>query len=143
VSNPSIEIATQTTVRRIVLWTNGLWVLLGLIGIAALMPFVASPYVLMLMLPFIGYSIALLGFNLLFGSTGLLSFGHALFLGGRPFIKKKRARRARRPRGALRPIGSFLGTLVPEPHGPGATRMTPCFPRRLPTSSSGCRRPWR
>jgi len=34
-----------------------------------------------LMLPFIGYGIALLGFNLLFGTTGLLSFGHALFLG--------------------------------------------------------------
>ena len=47
----------------------------------ALMPLIASPYVLLLMLPFIGYSIALLGFNLLFGSTGLLSFGHALFLG--------------------------------------------------------------
>jgi branched-chain amino acid transport system permease protein len=47
----------------------------------ALAPLVASPYALLLMLPFIGYSIALLGFNLLFGSTGLLSFGHALFLG--------------------------------------------------------------
>ena len=47
----------------------------------ALLPLVASPYALLLMLPFIGYSIALLGFNLLFGSTGLLSFGHALFLG--------------------------------------------------------------
>ena len=35
----------------------------------------------LLMLPFIGYSIALLGFNLLFGTTGLLSFGHAMFLG--------------------------------------------------------------
>ena len=33
------------------------------------------------MLPFFGYGIALLGFNLLFGNTGLLSFGHALFLG--------------------------------------------------------------
>ena len=60
---------------------NGLWVLLGLIVVMALLPLVASPYVLLLMLPFIGYGIALLGFNLLFGSTGLLSFGHALFLG--------------------------------------------------------------
>ena len=32
----------------------------------------------MLMLPFFAYGIALLGFNLLFGYTGLLSFGHAL-----------------------------------------------------------------
>src|SRR5882762_10704549 len=61
--------------------TNGLWVLLGLIAIMAVMPWIASPYALLLMLPFVGYSIALLGFNLLFGSTGLLSFGHALFLG--------------------------------------------------------------
>src|SRR5262249_5677224 len=28
-----------------------------------------------------GYAIALIGFNLLFGYTGLLSFGHAMFLG--------------------------------------------------------------
>ena len=34
-----------------------------------------------LMIPFFGYAIALLGFNLLFGYTGLLSFGHAMFLG--------------------------------------------------------------
>ncbi len=79
-SNQSVDIVTETVVRRTALRPNGLWVLLGLIVIMALMPFIASPYVLLLMLPFIGYSIALLGFNLLFGSTGLLSFGHALFL---------------------------------------------------------------
>src|SRR5438552_1193362 len=33
------------------------------------------------MVPFFGYAIALLGFHLLFGYTGLLSFGHAMFLG--------------------------------------------------------------
>jgi branched-chain amino acid transport system permease protein len=33
------------------------------------------------MIPFYGYAIALLGFNLLFGYAGLLSFGHAMFLG--------------------------------------------------------------
>jgi branched-chain amino acid transport system permease protein len=81
VSNPSIDIASQANPRRAALRPNGLWVLLGLIAIMALMPLIASPYALLLMLPFIGYSIALLGFNLLFGSTGLLSFGHALFLG--------------------------------------------------------------
>ncbi|PWT85532.1 MAG: branched-chain amino acid ABC transporter permease, partial [Proteobacteria bacterium] len=80
-SNQSIDIASGTVVRRTALRPNGLWVLLGLIIVMALMPLFASPYVLLLMLPFIGYSIALLGFNLLFGSTGLLSFGHALFLG--------------------------------------------------------------
>ncbi len=77
----SIDIPSGTAVRRLALRPNGLWILLGLIAIMAVMPWIASPYTLLLMLPFIGYSIALLGFNLLFGSTGLLSFGHALFLG--------------------------------------------------------------
>ena len=80
-SNPSIDIAPPATVRRMAPRLNGLWVLLGLIVVMALLPMVASPYALLLMLPFIGYGIALLGFNLLFGTTGLLSFGHALFLG--------------------------------------------------------------
>ena len=47
----------------------------------ALLPLVAPPYYASLMVPFFGYAIALLGFNLLFGYTGLLSFGHAMFLG--------------------------------------------------------------
>ena len=80
-STPSIDIASETVVRRIAPRINGLWVLLGLIAIMALLPLIASPYALMLMLPFVGYGIALLGLNLLFGTTGLLSFGHALFLG--------------------------------------------------------------
>src|SRR5829696_8349159 len=80
-SNQSIDIAGPPAVRRSMPRFSGLWVLLGLIAIMTMMPLIASPYVLLLMLPFIGYSIALLGFNLLFGSTGLLSFGHALFLG--------------------------------------------------------------
>jgi branched-chain amino acid transport system permease protein len=47
----------------------------------AFFPFVAPPYYVGLLVPFFGYAIALLGFNLLFGYTGLLSFGHAMFLG--------------------------------------------------------------
>jgi len=47
----------------------------------ALLPLVLPPYYVGLMIPFFGYAIALLGFNLLFGYTGLLSFGHAMFLG--------------------------------------------------------------
>jgi branched-chain amino acid transport system permease protein len=47
----------------------------------ALLPSLAPPYYASLMVPFFGYAIALLGFNLLFGYTGLLSFGHAMFLG--------------------------------------------------------------
>jgi branched-chain amino acid transport system permease protein len=80
VSHPSIDIAPAAISRRLAPRPNGLWVLLGLIIVMALLPLAASPYALLLMLPFIGYGIALLGFNLLFGTTGLLSFGHALFL---------------------------------------------------------------
>jgi branched-chain amino acid transport system permease protein len=81
VNNPSIDITLLATVRRAVLPLTGLWVLLGLLMVMALMPLIASPYALILLLPFFGYGIALLGFNLLFGTTGLLSFGHAMFLG--------------------------------------------------------------
>jgi branched-chain amino acid transport system permease protein len=81
VSTPSIDIASGATVRRLAPRLNGLSVLLLLIAVMALLPLIASPYALVLMLPFVGYGIALLGFNLLFGGTGLLSFGHALFLG--------------------------------------------------------------
>ena len=57
--------------------------LVASLGVAALalLPLVASPYYASLMVPCFGYAIALLGFNLLFGYTGLLSFGHAMFLG--------------------------------------------------------------
>ena len=44
------------------------------------LPLVAQPYYVTLVLPCFAYAIALLGFNLLFGYTGLLSFGHALFV---------------------------------------------------------------
>jgi branched-chain amino acid transport system permease protein len=44
------------------------------------LPKVAQPYYVTLVLPAFAYAIALLGFNLLFGYTGLLSFGHALFV---------------------------------------------------------------
>jgi branched-chain amino acid transport system permease protein len=81
VSNASIDIPGSAMAQRTLLRPSGLWVLLALLVIMALLPLVASPYALLLMLPFIAYGIALLGFNLLFGTTGLLSFGHALFLG--------------------------------------------------------------
>jgi branched-chain amino acid transport system permease protein len=81
VSIPSAELASPAAARRTAPRLSGLWVLLGLLLVMALMPLLASPYAIILMLPFMGYGIALLGFNLLFGTTGLLSFGHALFLG--------------------------------------------------------------
>jgi branched-chain amino acid transport system permease protein len=44
-------------------------------------PLVAPAYHVLLMLPFMAYAVVLLGLNLLFGYTGLVSFGHALFIG--------------------------------------------------------------
>ena len=51
-----------------------------LVLVLALLPRVASPYMLTMILPVFAYAISLLGLNLLFGTSGLLSFGHALFL---------------------------------------------------------------
>ncbi len=50
------------------------------VAVLAVFPRVAQPYYVTLVLPAFAYAIALLGFNLLFGTTGLLSFGHALFV---------------------------------------------------------------
>ena len=55
------------------------FVVLALVVLAAF-PKLAQPYYVTLVLPAFAYGIALLGFNLLFGYTGLLSFGHALFV---------------------------------------------------------------
>jgi branched-chain amino acid transport system permease protein len=57
--------------------------LLAIVGtvLLAAFPLVAPPYYVSLLIPFFAYAIALLGFNLLFGYAGLLSFGHAMFLG--------------------------------------------------------------
>ena len=54
-------------------------VVAAIVALAAL-PSFATPYYVTLILPALAYGIALLGFNLLFGYTGLLSFGHALFV---------------------------------------------------------------
>ena len=55
---------------------------LATVGAAILVvPLLAPAYYVTLMLPFMAYGVVLLGFNLLFGYTGLVSFGHALFIG--------------------------------------------------------------
>ena len=52
-----------------------------LVSISILMfPLFASQYLNYLMLTFFAYAIMVLGLNLLFGYTGLLSFGHAFFV---------------------------------------------------------------
>ena len=55
--------------------------LLVTVAVALAVPLIAPTYHVTLMLPFMAYGIVLLGLNLLFGYTGLVSFGHALFLG--------------------------------------------------------------
>ena len=55
------------------------FVVAAVVALAAF-PKLAQPYYITLVLPAFAYGIALLGFNLLFGYTGLLSFGHALFV---------------------------------------------------------------
>jgi branched-chain amino acid transport system permease protein len=54
--------------------------LIAVVVLLAVLPKLAQPYYVTLVLPAFAYGIALLGFNLLFGYTGLLSFGHALFV---------------------------------------------------------------
>ena len=63
--------------------TQGPRLLLVAIGVTALglVPTLAPPFYANLLIPFFAYAIALLGFNLLFGYGGLLSFGHAMYLG--------------------------------------------------------------
>ena len=60
---------------------SGRFVLALALGATVLAPLMAPTYHVLLMLPFMAYAVALLGLNLLFGYTGLVSFGHALFLG--------------------------------------------------------------
>src|SRR5215470_15142947 len=61
--------------------SHAAWTAVAGVVALALVPVAAPSYYASLMIPFFGYAIALLGFNLLFGYTGLLSFGHAMFLG--------------------------------------------------------------
>ena len=52
-----------------------------LFAVVLALPWMAPPYHVLLMLPFMAYAVVLLGLNLLFGYAGLVSFGHALFIG--------------------------------------------------------------
>lgn len=69
-SEQSIDLSLATPRRHALPRIKGLWVFFALIAVMALLPFVASPYALLLLVPFFAYAIALFGFNLLFGTTG-------------------------------------------------------------------------
>ncbi len=58
-----------------------IWVAVIFLLLAVFIPFLTSQYYAYLMLSFFAYGVVLLGVNLLFGYTGLVSFGHALFVG--------------------------------------------------------------
>lgn len=60
---------------------TGMVFLLLILAFLLVWPFIGPEYQVYLTLSFFAYSVALLGFNLLFNYTGLLSFGHALFIG--------------------------------------------------------------
>ena len=49
-------------------------------AVIAVFPYIAGPHYTILMFSAMGFAIALFGLNLLFGFTGLLPFGHAMFL---------------------------------------------------------------
>jgi len=51
------------------------------VAVLIIMPFVATPYQTVLLSYGLVYAIAALGFNLLLGYTGLLSFGHCAYFG--------------------------------------------------------------
>jgi branched-chain amino acid transport system permease protein len=74
---PPLEQASEHSILPRV---SGLWVFFVLLAGMAVLPAAIDAYTLLLLVPVFGYGIALLGFNLLFGYTGLLSFGHAMFL---------------------------------------------------------------
>ena len=62
-------------------FTSSKIVLVILAGLFLLsLPVWTSQFISYLMLTFFAYAITVIGFNLLFGYTGLLSFGHALFM---------------------------------------------------------------
>ena len=59
---------------------NGVIPFVVLLAGLAIAPLMLTPYSTVMLMPALAFGIALLGMNLLFGYTGLLSFGHAMFL---------------------------------------------------------------
>ncbi|MEM4311624.1 MAG: branched-chain amino acid ABC transporter permease [Nitrososphaerales archaeon] len=60
--------------------SGNLFFTLILIALLALVPYIAPPFYVYLTLTSLAYIPVVIGFNILFGYTGLLSFGHGLFL---------------------------------------------------------------
>jgi branched-chain amino acid transport system permease protein len=83
-----------------------------------ILPLVSPPYYVTLMLPFMAYGVILLGLNLLFGYTGLVSFGHALFIGiGAYTGAVLTTRLAVRQMELILPAAALAGAIVAAPVG--------------------------
>ncbi len=74
------------------------WIFIGVGLFVLILPRLVSQYLAYLMLSFFGYGVALLGLNLLFGYTGLLSFGHAMFFTVGAYTVASEEEIARNPR---------------------------------------------
>ena len=66
---------------RVSTWIIDLYSVIGVIALLSVLPLFISSYYTRLVAVGILYGIAATGFNILFGYTGLLSFGHAMFWG--------------------------------------------------------------
>src|SRR6195256_385654 len=92
--------------RRVLAWSAP--VLLALI----VLPFVVAPYQTVLLTYGLIYAIAALGFNLLLGYTGLLSFGHSAYFGAGAYAVAFMVRDLGTQSMELCILGGLLGTLV-------------------------------
>jgi len=80
-------------------------------------PAVLPTYYLLLMLPFMAYGVVLLGLNLLFAYTGLVSFGHALFIGVGAYAGAFLTRGGVRSLEVILVVAAGLGALTAMPVG--------------------------
>jgi branched-chain amino acid transport system permease protein len=79
-AQPAVSPALRLQAARVLAHHAGL-ITVGLATLGILLiPQIGSTHHTLLMLSFFSYGLVALGLNLLFGYTGLLSFGHALFL---------------------------------------------------------------
>ena len=94
-----------------------------------LVPILAPPFYANLLVPFFGYAIALLGFNLLFGYAGLLSFGHAHVPRARRLRRGRDRRRAghQAVRDRAASASALAGLVVALPIGCLCVRYTGIF----------------
>lgn len=80
--------------------------------VLAVLPYIADPYQTILLTQGLVLAIAALGFNLLLGNTGLLSFGHSAYFGTGAYTVAFMVRDLGTQSMELAIIGGLLGTFV-------------------------------